>query len=207
MHGSNRWLSLIPVLATLLGWQGSAQAANLLTNGDFETGNFSSWVTGGNFEFSQVVSGAFQGSPYIGAQNGTYYATFGPIGADATLSQPISDTAGNTLHISGYVNAAGDPFSNLSWSIKSGSDVVTLLSQTNPNTAGVWTLFSFDVLATGSDTFMLALRDDPAYIALDNFSITETAPVPLPTAFPLFAGGLGVMGWLSRRKKRNSRVH
>lgn len=35
------------------------------------------------------------------------------------------------------------------------------------------------------------------------FSLTGTT-VPLPGALPLFAGGLGVMGWLSRRRKRTT---
>jgi len=33
---------------------------------------------------------------------------------------------------------------------------------------------------------------------------TKVAPVPLPPALPLFAGGLGLMGWLARRKRRQA---
>jgi hypothetical protein len=33
--------------------------------------------------------------------------------------------------------------------------------------------------------------------------ILAVSVVPLPAALPLFAGGLGLMGWLSRRRKRN----
>ena len=31
--------------------------------------------------------------------------------------------------------------------------------------------------------------------------ISETAAVPLPAALPLFAGGLGLMGWMARRRR------
>jgi hypothetical protein len=34
--------------------------------------------------------------------------------------------------------------------------------------------------------------------------ILAVAATPIPAALPLFAGGLGLMGWLSRRRKRSS---
>jgi hypothetical protein len=37
-------------------------------------------------------------------------------------------------------------------------------------------------------------------IGQSNFQLETT---PIPAAFPLFAGGLGLMGWLSRRRKKN----
>lgn len=37
-----------------------------------------------------------------------------------------------------------------------------------------------------------------------SLTVTDAAPVPLPAALPLFAGGLGVMAWLGRRKKRKA---
>jgi hypothetical protein len=44
-------------------------------------------------------------------------------------------------------------------------------------------------------------------LTLDNFTITNLGDVvatPLPAALPLFAGGLGVIGLLARRKKRKA---
>jgi hypothetical protein len=40
-----------------------------------------------------------------------------------------------------------------------------------------------------------------------DFTVGEpiVAPVPLPAALPLFAGGLGVMAWMARRRKRGDR--
>ena len=35
-------------------------------------------------------------------------------------------------------------------------------------------------------------------------SVEEATTVPLPAALPLFAGGLGLMGLLARRKKRKA---
>jgi hypothetical protein len=32
----------------------------------------------------------------------------------------------------------------------------------------------------------------------------DASPIPIPAALPLFAGGLGLMGWLARRKRRQA---
>lgn len=46
--------------------------------------------------------------------------------------------------------------------------------------------------------------------ALDNVSILDRggdpSATPLPAALPLFAGGLGVLGWLARRKKQKAQA-
>ena len=42
-------------------------------------------------------------------------------------------------------------------------------------------------------------------VALDDVQFgSALTPTPLPAALPLFATGLGVMGWLGRRRKRNN---
>ena len=61
---------------------------------------------------------------------------------------------------------------------------------TNPNAAsGVWysqVRFPDTLTTSGSVT------------------IAEVAPVPLPAALPLFAGGLGLLGWMARRRRRQT---
>jgi len=54
----------------------TAFADNLVTNGSFETADFTGWSTGGNFEFTQVVTGSFY--QYSAAEDGVWYATLGP---------------------------------------------------------------------------------------------------------------------------------
>ena len=39
---------------------------------------------------------------------------------------------------------------------------------------------------------------------IDGVSIGTLSAAPLPAALPLFAGGLGVMGWLTKRRKRKT---
>ncbi len=101
-------------------------AGNLLTNGGFETGDFTSWVTGGNFEDTSVVSGAFY--VFTGAQEGSSYAVLGPVGGDATLSQTIADSVGSYT-FSFWVNAVGDVPSDFSASWNG----TKMLGLTNPD--------------------------------------------------------------------------
>jgi hypothetical protein len=183
--------------AALCAWAASpASAASYLQNGSFETGDFSGWTTGGNFQLSQVVTGPFY--VYPGAQQGDYYATFGPVGTPGTISQTFSDTPGEQLHISGWLFAAAEDPSHFTLFFNG----TPLSDETNPDTGGSWSLGQFLVTATGTDTITLAFQDDPGYIAIDNLAVASATPTPLPAALPMFIGGAGLIGLLARRRKR-----
>lgn len=171
-------------------------AQNLLANGSFESGDFTGWTTGGNFEDTEVVSGAFY--QYTGAQDGSFYAVLGPVGSDATLSQTFSDTAGARYNFSFWLNAVGDSPSDFtaSW------DGTPLLSLTNPTTSGTWTQFSFEVTSTGRDTIQFAFRDDPGFIALDNVSVSTNCcgSTPEPSSILLLGTGVVALGGMAHRK-------
>ncbi|HEY5176043.1 MAG TPA: hypothetical protein VII95_10830 [Terriglobales bacterium] len=147
----------------------ACSGANLLTNGDFETGDFFGWTEAGNFTGTAVVSGSFY--VYPGAESGMYYAVLGPVGSDGTLSQRVATTAGRPYTICFWLNAVGDHPSDFSafW------DGTALLSLTDPNTGGGlshWKQYIlYPVTGTGSDTLTFSFRDDPGYIALDNVSV------------------------------------
>ena len=186
------------VAAVLVLCAPMAFGQNLLSNGSFETGDFSGWTTTGNFEFSQVVSGPFY--VYSGAQDGNFYATFGPVGSDGGISQSFATTAGAQYTFSFYLAAIGDDPSDVSvfW------DGTQVYGATDPNTGGNYQLFSFSETGTGSDTVSFNFRDDPAYIALDNVSVTQqsTGTVPEPSSFMLLGSGVLGLAGVIRRKMR-----
>ncbi len=189
-------LLVVAAVTLLLFAAPAAFGQNLLTNGGFETGDFTGWTTGGNFEDTEVVTGAFY--EYTGAQEGNFYAVLGPVGSDGTLSQSFSDTAGAHYTFSFWLASVGDNPSDFSayW------DGTQVLSLTNPNTGSTWSQFSFSETGTGNDTISFAFRDDPAYIALDNVSVTETSQssVPEPSTFMLLgSGALGLAGFVRRK--------
>ena len=197
-----RKLSVLVAAATMiLGSAGIAQA-NLITNGSFETGDFTGWTESNNFEDTVVVSGPFYA--YSAAEDGTYYAVLGPVGSDGTLSQSVSDTSGQVLNLTYWLAGVGDNPSDFdaTWdgSVISGSAV------TDFNSGGTYTEFSFDVTATGSDTLAFNFRDDPAYMALDNVTLVSSTAVPEPSSLPMLLAGLGLIGgafYFGRKKVKS----
>ena len=134
----------------------------LLTNGSFETGDFTGWNQGGNFEFTSVVTSGNCADNSYAPQQGSFFVCGGAVGSDSTLSQTFSDTAGMTLVVSGWLDSNGTTPNDFSMMF----DSTTLVSLTDIPTTTGYEEFSFDVTATGSDSFTAAFRDDPDYLAL-----------------------------------------
>lgn len=202
-----RLLGLASAVALLVAFIPGASATEYLVNGSFETGpgDYTGWVRSGYgdgiFSGERIVPDIY-GSGLYTPQSGNYYLFEGPVGSNGYLSQTFIDTPGELLHVSGWVIGDGTP-SFVDW-IFNGVTYVHI----SPVPSGPWTEYSFDVLATGNDTFMLAFRNDPSGDGLDNFSIAAVVPGPVIGAgLPglIFASG-GLLAWWRKRRKGLART-
>ena len=158
---------------------------NLVSNGSFETGNFTGWTVGGNF--GATIWGP-QTSVDGHAESGQFAANIGAMGSDATLSQTLQTTAGQQYTLTFWLaNSGGGPNDfTAKW------NGTTLLPLVNAPAQG-YTQYSYTVTATGSaSTLEFDGRQDPAWWNLDAISV-----VPLGLALPSiksFSPDTGIVG-------------
>jgi hypothetical protein len=170
-----------------------AQAGNLLVNGDFETGDNTGWTMNDHNTF---VSTGLDG---LYAESGSYFMALGAVGSPATISQAVSDTAGQTLVLNYYYMSSGD------WpsSFEADWNGVQIAGSAVSNApASGWVDYRFDVTATGSDVLSFQEMNDPAYDGLDNVSLTPAAGgVPEPATWAMLILGVAMVGITARRRR------
>ena len=57
------------------------------------------------------------------------------------------------------------------------------------------------VFLLGATSGSWSISGNQALSHANLYGVEETTPIPLPAALPLFAGGLGLLGWWRRRKR------
>jgi hypothetical protein len=186
-------------------------SGNLVGNCGFETGSFTSWTLSGNDVPLQENSlyGVEGIDPLdgISPNSGNSQAFFGDLVANVTvLSQTLSTSSGEMYTVSWHLaqdTSATSSFPNVLIVSFGG---VSLVSQTDVPVQG-YTDYSFSVEATSPSSLLtFAVGNDLGQFLLDDVSVVRQSEsvTPLPAALPLFAGGLGVVGLLARRRKRNN---
>src|SRR5580704_14001113 len=92
----------LAVALLALGTSVLAHAGNLVTNGSFETGDFTGWTVTGDTTFVGVCDVSTCPSGFA-PQDGNFAAYFGPVGDTATISQTIATTPGEEYSLSFYL--------------------------------------------------------------------------------------------------------
>src|SRR5207253_6561299 len=78
---------MVAAMGLAVGISGPAHAVELVTNGSFETGDFTGWTLSGNTGSSGVEC---PGAPFAGPGGGNCDAFLGPVGSNGTISQSLA---------------------------------------------------------------------------------------------------------------------
>ena len=169
---------------------GTAMAnTNYVVNGGFETGDYTGWASGGCGPAG--VESSFAGwSPH----SGNFFSAEGGVGCDHTLTQSFADAAGAATISLWYGSDGATPNDlNVYWD---GNLIYTLVN--DPSTLPNYVNIVLNVTATGFDTLEIGTRNDPAWQALDDISVTSA--VPEPGSLALLGSGLIGLAGIVRRK-------
>jgi len=172
--------------------------AELVTNGGFETGDFSGWTT-----TDAPGTSSFYGVDTLGPHNGNYSAFFGASGPGRdSISQALATVAGQSYQISFFLDNSpgGDP--SLFTASFGG---ITFFNA--PTSAFAFSRFDFSVTATGSNSVLdFSGYNGPGFYTLDSVSVNaiNANAVPEPNTLALvMISGLAFSTVVRRREKRN----
>lgn len=162
----------------------SAFALNLVTNGGFETGDFTGWTKSGSY--ISIGTNGYES---------TYAANLGTYGALGVLYQSgIATLPGIEYELSFMLNSSGG-VPNEFIAVVNG---VTMESEVNGGSYP-YEPFAFNFVAgTEPTTIEFFARNDPGGFSLDNVSV-DLSPVPEPSTLLLLGVGLLGASFLRRR--------
>jgi hypothetical protein len=171
-----------------------SNAANLIVNGGFETGDFTGWTADPvSYPMFIVTSPVVPGDDYA-AQIAGY--SDGP----DTLSQTIATTPGQkyTLNFWQYIGD-GDPTTSLvvDW------DNTVVYSELDTPPFNQYFETTVNVVGDGSDTLEFLCANDPNYTYLDDVSLTPSQVPDVGATVTML--GLALTGLAAFRRSRPSR--
>jgi hypothetical protein len=167
-----------------------AQSSNLVVNGGFETGDFTSWTLSGFNYPASVDDGTTGLFSQISPHSGNYEANFESDGGAGYqyLSQTLPTTAGASYLLSFWFDNAPSNFGEflLTWN---GSTLLETVGVGPVYSAANWTEMRFVVSATGSSTVLqFGFASLNSIIVLDDISVVS-APLGDGYGYMLDADG------------------
>lgn len=153
------------IALTALGVFAAAAQAELVTNGGFETGDFSGWTQHGDTGATSVWLSNSHG--------GSYNAYFGPVNSFGGIYQVLSANPGDQLHLSFWLLSENGGTPNQMFVELDGQTVVSLVDYTNTG----WVEYTADVtVANANPELRFSFYNPPDYFDLDDVSVTVPEP-------------------------------
>jgi hypothetical protein len=189
---STRLTGLILGALMLVGVASQANA-NLVTNGDFETGDFTGWTTS--------IDPVFDGVDSLAPQGGTFAAFFGNPGG-SQISQTLATIAGTTYQVDFYLMIENDVLGNaIPNSFAFNWDGNTVFSITDGAGGGGYVHYSFQVLASSASTNLaFSFSSLPSFLDFDTVSVEAATQIPEPGSLAL-VGLAGALIAVVRRRR------
>lgn len=161
---------------------------------------FTNFGTTGDFVATVTTDSSFNGA---GAAGFFLDSSFGYTGISFGTSW-LNDSGGNGFSSTGY-NAAATPLLTLqikrqgdtltkSYKLDGASAFTIISTFTNPGVEGY---VGFDLTNWSDQTAATAVQ-------FSSFTITPLTAVPEPASYAMLLGGLGLVGWLARRRAQPS---
>ncbi len=198
--------------------------AQLVTNGSFETGDFSGWTVNSVEDPWAVISGSSGDSgSYHGAYDGTFFASTGCVGTDCIGSDTLPGTNYLYEDLSTVVNATytvsfafasgglsedgGGQSPAITRSVATqeellatfgGVTVADVVDQ--PSTDYIF--YTKNIVASSTTTRLeFQDREDPDWSALDDISVTQVSSSPEPATI-LLGLGAALLALISMRFRK-----